>query len=87
MGSTRVVIILVLWTLLLARVVTAIGVGGEWATGQTLVGETFPAKQRGHYGALMQTGAPLGVGLAAIMGSFFAPTFGWRATFIVSALP
>jgi MFS family permease len=35
----------------------------------------------------MQSGAPLGVGLAAIMGSLFAPTFGWRATFIVSGLP
>ena len=76
-----------LWTLLVARAITAIGVGGEWATGQTLVSETFPAQQRGHYGALMQTGAPLGVGLAALMGSFFAPAFGWRTTFIVSALP
>ncbi|HVO23219.1 MAG TPA: MFS transporter [Candidatus Margulisiibacteriota bacterium] len=76
-----------LWTLLAARVVTAVGVGGEWATGQTLVSETFPAAQRGHYGALMQTGAPLGVGLAAVMGSFFAPAFGWRTTFIASALP
>jgi MFS family permease len=76
-----------LWTLLLARIITAVGVGGEWATGQTLVGETFPAKQRGHYGAVMQTGAPLGVGLAAIMGSFFAPALGWRVTFMISALP
>jgi MFS family permease len=76
-----------LWWLLLARVITAAGVGGEWATGQTIVSETFPAKDRGHYGALMQTGAPLGVGLAAIMGSFFAPAFGWRLTFMVSALP
>jgi len=74
-------------TLLSARIVTAVGVGGEWATGQTVISETFPAKQRGHYGALMQTGAPLGVGLAAIMGSFFAPVFGWRVTFMVSALP
>jgi MFS family permease len=74
-------------TLLLARIITAVGVGGEWATGQTVISETFPAKQRGHYGALMQTGAPLGVGLAAIMGSFFAPVFGWRVTFMVSALP
>ncbi|MFQ5666962.1 MAG: MFS transporter [Candidatus Binatia bacterium] len=76
-----------LWTLLLARVITAVGVGGEWATGQTIVSETFPAKQRGHYGALLQTGAPVGVGLAAIMGSFFAPAFGWRLTFMISALP
>ena len=76
-----------LWTLLAARIVTAAGVGGEWATGQTIISETFPAERRGHYGALMQTGAPLGVGLAAIMGSFFAPAFGWRWTFVVSALP
>jgi len=74
-------------TLLGARIITAVGVGGEWATGHTIISETFPAKQRGHYGALMQTGAPLGVGLAAIIGSFFAPVFGWRVTFMVSALP
>jgi len=74
-------------SLLLARVVTALGVGGEWATGQTLVSETFPANRRAHYAALIQTGAPLGMGLAAIMGSFFAPAFGWRAAFVVSALP
>jgi MFS family permease len=76
-----------MWSLLLARMITAVGVGGEWATGHTIISETFPAKQRGHYGALMQTGAPLGVGLAAIMGTWFAPQFGWRATFMVSALP
>jgi len=76
-----------LWTLLTARLITAVGVGGEWATGQTIVSETFPAQRRGHYGALMQTGAPLGVGLAAVMGSFFAPVFGWRTTFMISALP
>lgn len=35
----------------------------------------------------MQTGAPLGVGLAAIVGSFVAPAIGWRATFMISALP
>ncbi len=76
-----------LWTLILGRAITAVGVGGEWASGQTMVSETFPPARRAHYGALIQTGAPLGVGLAAIMGSFFAPAFGWRATFIVSALP
>lgn len=73
--------------LLVARAVTALGVGGEWATGQTLVSETFPANRRAHYAAMIQTGAPLGMGLAAVMGSFFAPAFGWRAAFVVSALP
>jgi len=73
--------------LLFWRAVTGLGVGGEWGSGHALIAETFPPARRGHYGALMQSGAPLGVGLAALMGSLFAPAFGWRATFIVSGLP
>ena len=73
--------------LLFWRSVTGFGVGGEWGSGHALIAETFPPARRGHYGALMQSGAPLGVGLAALMGSVFAPAFGWRATFIVSGLP
>jgi MFS family permease len=73
--------------LLVFRVVTGLGVGGEWATGQTLIGETFPAKMRARYAAYMQTGAPLGIALAALVGGFFVPRFGWRAAFFVSVLP
>jgi len=76
-----------LGSLLLFRAITGLGVGGEWATGHSMVAEAFPPKLRGRFGALMQTGAPLGVGLAAIVGSFVSPVIGWRATFIVSALP
>ena len=73
--------------LLLGRMITGLGVGGEWAAGHTMISETFPPARRGRYGALMQTGAPLGVGLAAIVGSFVAPIIGWRWTFILSAAP
>lgn len=74
-------------SLALFRVITGLGIGGEWATGHALLSEVLPPRLRGRFGALMQTGAPLGVGLAAIVGSFIAPTIGWRATFIISALP
>jgi MFS family permease len=74
-------------SLLFWRSVTGLGVGGQWGSGHALIAETFPPKRRGHYGAMMQSGAPLGVGLAAVMGSLFAPAFGWRATFFVSGLP
>lgn len=74
-------------SLLLCRALTGLGVGGEWATGHSMVAEAFPPRLRGRFGALMQTGAPLGVGLAAIVGSFVAPAIGWRATFMISALP
>jgi MFS family permease len=73
--------------LVVVRVITGLGVGGEWATGQTYVGETFPAHVRGRYGAFMQTGAPIGVALASIVGGFIAPTIGWRSAFFISVLP
>lgn len=83
------------WPFLLFRVITGLGVGGEWATGQTLIGETFPARIRARFAAIMQTGAPLGILLASVVGSFlepqfvaaFGPGWGWRACFFVSVLP
>ncbi len=73
--------------LILFRVITGLGVGGEWATGQTYVGETFPPQMRGRYGAYMQTGAPIGIALASVVGGFLAPEIGWRACFFLSVLP
>ena len=77
------------------RVITGLGVGGEWATGQTLVGETFPAKMRARFAAVMQTGAPLGIALASVVGGFVQPALasafgadrGWRGCFFLSVLP
>src|SRR5881296_3531174 len=74
-------------TLLAARLVTGLGVGGEWAIGHALLAESVPARLRGRFGALLQTGAPVGVGLAALIGSFVAPRIGWRAAFILSGCP
>jgi len=76
-----------IWMLLIFRILTGLGVGGEWATGQTYVGETFPAKSRGRYGAFMQTGAPIGIALASIIGGYLAPQIGWRWCFFISVLP
>ncbi len=73
--------------LLFFRIITGLGVGGEWATGQTYVSETFPPKVRGRHGALMQTGAPFGIVLASIIGGFIEPTIGWKACFFISVIP
>ena len=81
--------------LLCFRMLTGIGVGGEWATGQALIAETFPPSVRGRYAAVMQSGAPLGVALASLVGGFlvpalehaFGPSAGWRGAFFVSVLP
>lgn len=73
--------------LLFFRIITGLGVGGEWATGQTYVGETFPPNVRGRYGAFMQTGAPFGIVLASIVGGFVEPMIGWKSCFFVSIIP
>ncbi len=73
--------------LLAARALAGLGVGGTWGAGQAMVGETFPPALRGRYGAIAQLGAPAGLGLAAIAGSFLAPRAGWRFTFLLAALP
>lgn len=74
-------------SLIIFRIITGLGVGGEWATGQTYVGESFPPKLRGRYGSLMQTGAPIGIILASLVGGFLAPIIGWRECFFISILP
>lgn len=76
-----------IWMLLFFRIITGLGVGGEWGTGQTYIGETFPAKVRGRYGAFMQTGAPIGIAVASIIGGYVSPIIGWRACFFISLLP
>jgi MFS family permease len=76
-----------LWTLILFRAITGFGVGGEWATGQTYIGETFPPKVRARFAAFMQSGAPVGFAIAALVGGLLAPEIGWRACFYISVLP
>ncbi|HTM57296.1 MAG TPA: MFS transporter [Candidatus Udaeobacter sp.] len=71
----------------LCAAVAGIGIGGQWAAGQTLLAETVPSARRGRFGALAQTGAPLGLGLATLVATEFAPRFGWRAAFGLAAAP
>jgi len=75
------------YSLVIFRFITGLGVGGEWATGQIYINETFPDKLRAKFGAFMQSGAPVGVILASIVGGIVSPIIGWRLTFLVSILP
>jgi MFS family permease len=74
------------WQFFLARSITGLGLGGEWAVGHALIAESVPADRRARWSALLQSGEPVGVALAAIIGFMLAPLIGWRAVFMGSAL-
>ncbi len=76
-----------MWSLLAARAITGIGVGGEWAVAHALVGETVPPHIRGRYGSYLQSGSAFARFFATMVGNLLAPLIGWRVAFMVSALP
>ena len=75
------------YSLVIFRLITGVGIGGEWATGQTYINETFPSQLRAKYSGFMQTGAPIGIILASLVGGFLNPIIGWRYCFLISIIP
>ena len=75
------------WQFATFRVLLGIGMGGEWASGATLVSETWPEKHRGKALGIMQSCWAIGYGLAAIVVAIVLPRFGWRAVFFVGIIP
>ncbi len=73
--------------LLLFRSFTGLGIGGEWASGQSLIAETVPPARRARYAAYVQVGAPLGAMVAAAAGGHIEPLIGWRNVFLLSSAP
>jgi len=75
------------WSLMIARAITGIGVGGEWAVAHALVGETVPPAVRGRYGSYLQSGSAFARFFASMVGNLAAPWIGWRLAFMLSAAP
>jgi MFS family permease len=69
------------------RVFLGFGMGGEWASGASLVSETWPAEHRGKALGLMQSSWAIGYALAAVVTAVVLPVAGWRAVFFVGVLP
>ncbi len=72
---------------LIFRALYGIGMGGEWGLGASLAMESLPAKARGLASGVLQQGYSFGFLLAAVVYWVVFPHFGWRALFIVGALP
>ena len=57
------------WHLLIFRFLAALGIGGEWAVGASLLSETWPRRWRPWIAAVLQTGVNVGI-LGAGPGQF-----------------
>jgi MFS family permease len=74
------------WELAVYRFLTALGIGGEWAAGATLVAEVWPESLRVKGAGLLQSAWGAGYFLAAAL--YFALSGqSWRIMFFVGLLP
>ncbi len=83
-----------IWILGICRVISSLGIGGEWAAGASMVAEVVPEKRRVEAGALLYTSAPIGLFLATfvnfqIAGVFLKsdPAHSWRWVFLSGLIP
>ena len=57
------------WQLMICRFLAALGIGGEWAVGASLLSETWPTRWRPWIAATLQSAVNCGVLLAMVLGS------------------
>jgi len=75
------------WQLMLFRFLAALGIGGEWAVGASLLVETWPKKWRPWIAATLQSAVNIGVLLACLAGYLFKEDESNRYIFLVGILP
>jgi len=74
------------WHLLILRFLAALGIGGEWAVGASLLSETWPRRWRPWIAAVLQTGVNVGI-LVAGLANFVLAAAPPRYLFLVGVLP
>lgn len=75
------------WHLMVFRFLSALGVGGEWAVGASLLSETWPKRWRPWIAATLQTAVNVGVLLACAAGWLMRSVVDPRWIFLVGVLP
>src|ERR1017187_2665310 len=74
------------WHLLIFRFLAALGIGGEWAVGASLLSETWPRQWRPWVAAVLQTGVNVGI-LAAGLANVILAAAPPRYLFLIGVLP
>ena len=73
--------------LLLGRGVVGIGEAGYYPAGTSLLSDYFPKESRGRALAIWNVGAPMGIAVGFAGGGILAHLYGWRAAFLMTAVP
>lgn len=76
-----------LTVLLILRFIAGFGLGGELPVASTLVSESVPAQERGRAVVLLESFWAAGWIASALISYFVIPEYGWRAAFIIGAVP
>ncbi len=74
------------WHLLIFRFLAALGIGGEWAVGSSLLAETWPRKWQVWVSAVLQTAVNIGV-LIACLSVFALAGQPERRVFLIGVVP
>jgi len=74
------------WHLLIFRFLSALGIGGEWAVGASLLSETWPKRWRPWIAAVLQSGVNIGV-LMAVLANLVMASQPPRYLFLFGVLP
>jgi|ERR1051326_16164 MFS family permease len=74
------------WHLLIYRFLAALGIGGEWAVGASLLSETWPRKWRPWIAATLQSGVNVGI-LVACVANLVLAAAPPRYLFLVGIVP
>ncbi len=74
-------------TVLVLRTLFGFGMGAEWTAGTTLAMENWPTRSRGIASGVLQGSWAVGYLLAGLVAGWIVPHFGWRALFLVAAVP
>lgn len=78
------------WELMIFRFVAALGIGGEWAVGSSLLAETWPRAWRPWLAAVLQSGVNIGILFAAGIVWLISPILpvnGERYVFLIGIVP
>ncbi|RRO19934.1 MFS transporter [Saccharopolyspora rhizosphaerae] len=72
---------------LVLRFVQGLAIGGEVPTAASYIAEISRAKKRGRFVLMYEVVFPAGLTVGALASAWIVPNWGWRALFLVAAVP